>query len=314
MLDLVNNDGNTALHSAVLAGNLEVVEFLIDSAKAKIEVGFFGHTLLTESLIMGNDELFNYLLEKQIVDVNTKIKRGQTVLHLATFRNNTDLVKKLIEKHHADPDIADNSNIVPLILAAYKGNLELVEFFLESDLHSNKTNTVLSTAASFGHTHIIEYMIAKHKIPIDIRVLEDKTMLDIAITKGHRNIIKFLLQKGEDKFDVESILFNSIDNIHMLDNAQYIGANTFKGYPAEVYNYHTSKFIFDSLDKRQIMDELLFIINNSALIRDEEKTYNGLNVLHYAAKRGNLPVIKAYLKRNLIQVFKAFNNSCDTNL
>ncbi len=54
------------------------------------------------------------------------------------------------------------------------------------------------------------------------------------------------------------------------------------------------------------MEELLFLINNSALIGDEEKTYNGLNVLHYAAKRGNLPVVKQIIIRNLIQVCKPF--------
>jgi ankyrin repeat protein len=299
VLNLANYYNNTALHSAVLAGNLEVVKFLIDSAKAKIEPGFEGHTLLTEALIMGHNKILHYLLEKQVMNVSAKTSMGQTLLHFATFQNETDLVKKLVRKYHANPGIADDSNIVPLVLAAHKGNLELVDFFFEKGSYC--TSALLAATASEGHLHIIEYLIKKQKLPIEVRVLEDKTMLDIAITKGYQDIIKFLLQIGEEKFDIEGIIFNSIDNIHALENARYIGINTFDFAPVEGDDLF-SEFIFGSLDKRQIMDELLFIMNNSALIRSEENTHNGLNVLHYAAKRGNLPVIKEIIERNLIQV------------
>ncbi len=306
MVDLANLYKNTALHSAVLAGNLEVVKYLIDSAKAKIEPGFEGHTLLTEALIMGHKKILNYLLEKQVVDVNAIINKGQTLLHLATFRNDTGLVKRLVRKHQAYPGIADGSNIEPVILAVYKGNLELVEFFLERGLDC--TSALLATAASEGHYHIIEYMIRKHKIPIELQVFEGKTMLDIAIIKRQRDVIKFLLQNGEEKFDIEFILFIAMNNIYLLKFADYVGSDTFEA--GDKYPY--SEFIFGSLDKRRIMDELLFILNNSAIIHGETRTSDGLNLLQYAAMRGNLPVIKAIIQRNLIQVF--FTNSKLHNL
>jgi ankyrin repeat protein len=38
-LEVANHNNNTPIHSAVLAGNFEVVEFLLETAKAKIEPG-----------------------------------------------------------------------------------------------------------------------------------------------------------------------------------------------------------------------------------------------------------------------------------
>jgi ankyrin repeat protein len=311
-LEIANDNNNTALHSAVLAGNLDVVKFFIESGKAKIGPGFNGHTLLTEALISGHDDVFRYLLSKEIVDVNSKVNSGQTLVHLAVFQNRTELVKELVREHEADPYAEDDSAVLPQFLAAYKGNLELVQV-LNSDYvctgKNNSKNTLLSIAASEGHTPIIEYILSKYNISSHARVLGDKTMLDIAYARGHLDAIKFLLERDDGDLHIEQIIFNSIDNIRLLESAQAQAKNatvdsdflTSVFYRAsEIYS--TSTYIFDYFDKDRALDEVLLLINNAAAISSEERNYAGDNVLQYAAKKGNLQVIKAILGRRLLEV------------
>ncbi len=130
-------------------------------------------------------------------------------------------------------------------------------------------------AASEGNTDIIEYMTSKYNISINAEVKDGKTMLDIAHDVGRFDVMQFLLHKsGGEKFKVEKILLLSLHQMSMYEKKK----------------------------SQLLLKEALFLINSNETVVNQEVTYNGLNLLQYAASKGSLEIVKALLERNLVQV------------
>ena len=265
----------TCPHS-LCASMIEVVEFLLETSKAKIESGFNGHTLLTEAMIAGHDKTLNYLLDNAVVDVNTKTRTGQTLLHFAAFQNNTEIVKKLVRDCSVNVEDSDDFYMRALYLAAFQGSVEMVQLLDKGEATAakptNAINTVLMIAATEGYADVIEYLLVKYNIQVHGEVLKGKTMLDIAHDLGRLDVVKLLLLKGEGKLKIEKLLLNSLDNLQR------------------------------NVKTRTSLELAHLLINSGAPISPEELTDDGLNILQFAADIGSLEVVQAILERNLLQV------------
>ncbi|CAH1775455.1 unnamed protein product [Owenia fusiformis] len=91
--------GETALHAAVTAGNIDVVKFLISHGANmhSLEMDPCGLGVLHKASKNNNRSLVELLLESGI-DVNYIDAEGNTALHLACSKKHTDIALLLIEK------------------------------------------------------------------------------------------------------------------------------------------------------------------------------------------------------------------------
>lgn len=165
-----NDDENTPMHLAVLAGKVEVVEAIL----AKVEAG----TNILDNL--GADKL--------------------TALHTATRNGNSEIVKLLLDSG-ATPSVADPDYQTPLIAASEKGFVEIAQLLLDVgvdvDLRDNKGCSALSFASLEGHTEIVKLLLDYHA-DANFPDINGNSSLHQASRNGCLEIVELLLPVSED--------------------------------------------------------------------------------------------------------------------
>lgn len=106
ILNTQNDDGNNALHLAVLNRNSEIVR----------------------------------IIAKTGIECNVRNKDGYAPLHLAVLAGDEEIVVCLLKDAKADINVSDKSGATPLILAAKNSLSEMVDFLLKNNADARKTD------------------------------------------------------------------------------------------------------------------------------------------------------------------------------
>lgn len=110
--EIINNTnrfGNTALHLAIINGNLNYVEYLLNKGASLDLIDTEGWSPLHLAVINNQPEIVKALIEGG-ADVNAQDYNGLTPLLQAVIDNATDIIEILL-KHGADPEITDYSQM-----------------------------------------------------------------------------------------------------------------------------------------------------------------------------------------------------------
>lgn len=92
----------TPLHYAISQGNLSTAKLLLDRGARAENVGDGGVTALHVATYCNKQEIIDYLLENNLVDINAQSEYGVTALHLAHIVGRYDLVEDYLDDHGAD--------------------------------------------------------------------------------------------------------------------------------------------------------------------------------------------------------------------
>ncbi|PAA75698.1 hypothetical protein BOX15_Mlig025935g2 [Macrostomum lignano] len=169
----------TGLHWAVLAGSIELVNYLLDKA-AELPEG-------CETVLNASDAQDKY------------------PVHYAVEVGNTELLVALLSRG-ADFHVVDMEGRTPVQLAVKMGCIELVQNIFE---HSEKLKhqalkhrdmsgmTSLLIAAEQGHSELFEYLLEQGA---DFMVKDEigRTALMLSVGSGHHEIASVMIDKGVD--------------------------------------------------------------------------------------------------------------------
>ncbi|MFN7095826.1 MAG: ankyrin repeat domain-containing protein, partial [Burkholderiales bacterium] len=150
----------TALHYAIEGNQIAVVEYLMNvGAYLQAKTDFLGLTPLHLAIVFGNFECVQLLLE-QGADIETKGRLGGTPLHVAARKGQAELVKLLLSKG-AQLQVQDGMLRTPLHLAVMeKDNDVVVKLLLDAGASINALNedgnTPLHIAAGVEESELIE--------------------------------------------------------------------------------------------------------------------------------------------------------------
>ena len=136
MVDQQNGQGNTALHVAIIAGNLALVEYLLAEVGANPNIANKDlqtplHLLIaklgeTEDAIL----LIDILMQQQ-ASLSIKDKQGNTPLHLAFKKGFFKVIEALAKTDIVGAvDSSDRDGNTVLYLAVQKGKKDIVEYLL----------------------------------------------------------------------------------------------------------------------------------------------------------------------------------------
>uniref|UniRef100_A0AAU7YKD6 Ankyrin repeat domain-containing protein n=1 Tax=Wolbachia endosymbiont of Oeneis ivallda TaxID=3171168 RepID=A0AAU7YKD6_9RICK len=201
-----NNHGATPLHWAALNQNVNIVEKLIEKGANVNEKNKYDNVPLHYAAGYGSLSLIEKLIEKG-ADINAKNNHGDTPLHLATKNSHLDVLEKLI-KEGANVNERNKYGNIPLHWAASYGRLSIVEELIEkgADINAKNNNgdTPLHWAVKSSHLEVAEFLISKHA-DVNAKNKDGWTSLHFAAADGNLNIVKLILD-GENGVDARGAL------------------------------------------------------------------------------------------------------------
>ncbi len=224
--DEKGNSNETALHIAAQEGHFEIVEFLVDTKKAIIDIkNDSGRTPLHLAIRYAakndnkNLKTINFLLEKG-ADINAITDSGFTALQLAAVGGNLEIFKSLTEKLTSQDPALDITTIrnkhrkTLLHLAAMYGNGELVEHMVKQGFDITAKDEVGDTPETLankkGHEAIAVYL-NQHSTELKNLSNEERN-----VQKYHLNIIK----TGKGEIKISSITTATKFN-QLIDDLDY---------------------------------------------------------------------------------------------
>ncbi|MBS9530973.1 MULTISPECIES: ankyrin repeat domain-containing protein [unclassified Wolbachia] len=193
-----NNHDATPLHWAALNQNVNIVEKLIEKGANVNEKNKYDNVPLHYAAGYGSLSVIEKLIEKG-ADINAKSSNGDTPLHLATKNSHLDVLEKLI-KEGANVNERNKYGNIPLHWAASYGRLSIVEELIEkgADINAknNNGNTPLHWAVKSSHLEVAKFLISNHA-DVNAKNKDGWTSLHFAAAYGNLNIVKLILDKSD---------------------------------------------------------------------------------------------------------------------
>ena len=203
----VDQQGKTALHHALEAGQVEGAEWLIYYFQSKARNRSITPNYLldladkTGSCPMHvaagvGDVAALRVLQKNGATLNSVDNVGRTPLHIAVLRHRLDAVEYLVTQGY-DKDACDDDGRTPLMLAASVNGQNNVKFLLENGVDRTKKDKsgdlAIHLACRMGHLSILEMLYLS---PDDLEVTNARgeRPLHIAAISNHVRVVRALLR------------------------------------------------------------------------------------------------------------------------
>jgi ankyrin repeat protein len=133
------------LHNAVLAGDQEEVQNILQSGCSINSLNQVSQTSLILAAREGNFEMTAFLLNQEKIDVDLADDNGITALMAAAYENKEDITKLLLERG-ANPNLKDKDGWTALIFASCELNDEIIKILKEGGAEVDLQNLEGKTA------------------------------------------------------------------------------------------------------------------------------------------------------------------------
>ncbi|GBM94046.1 Ankyrin-3 [Araneus ventricosus] len=195
---LTNKRGNTPLHVAAMRGKSCIIETLLKSDTSLINCGNIrGNTPLHIAVIHGKPYAAEMLIRHE-ADINCSNIEGHTPLHMAIIHDKEDMVQILI-KSRADLNCVNKEGNTPLHLGVAHGKLNIIQNLLNCGANvgcvNAEGNTPLHLAATHSKFDIIEVLV-KFKAEVSCHNNDFITPMHIAAINGNCKLIRKLNDSG----------------------------------------------------------------------------------------------------------------------
>ncbi len=319
-IDAIDENGDTALHSATRNGFLVIVQKLVEhNADLTKEDNIAGRNALHLSCRHGYVELVEYLInfaktnflgDKFENFINSKTFVGVTPLHYATFNNHHDIIRLLLQSGtHAEINAVSKGKFTPLHHSAIHCNqFNLTKEIIKLGANVNAVSetkgfTPLHEATKKNCTETVKYLA---KIAhLDALTVDNLTALHISTRLGFDEVTKILLQYGAnpnlmDNNNIYPIHLASANNFiisirYLLHNEANIEATDLYGNTPLIFAAQSGAY--DALD---------FLIAKNSNISAVNQYGTGL--VHSAAIGGNLKILTKIYQLNKKLLYLNDNN------
>jgi len=283
-------DGVTAMHVAAQGGHLEVVEFLIETAKVDVAVADDEKRTSLLLAIKGSYGEVASALVKAGADPNTPYVDDEGVEHNLLFDSimveNEEFATLLIA-NGADIYYKDEKNVSTLLQASHRGLTVVVKALLEKHAANGKGGylddasddgiTPLIAAASEGHLEVVQLLVGA-KASIDAKDKDQTTPLMAAAARGHLDVAKELLTAGaavnEQNADGHTALMFAYNGKNQVDTLwerynQFV-KEADEGMQQDMDDNGTGPIIREALDKHVALIEVLLKNGADPALKDKE--------------------------------------------
>ena len=191
---LIDDNGDTPIHSAANVGNFKICQMIIESLENKNPTINANRVTLLHLMVKDNLLEPTKLIIDRISDLSPRDIDGSTPLHYAAQYENFDACKLFIARLE-DKNPKDDYGDTPLHTAAVYGHLSICKLIMANISDKYPKNqigaTPLHDAAEHGHLEICKLM-AKDMADIHAKDNNGKTPYDMAKENDHASIMHFL--------------------------------------------------------------------------------------------------------------------------
>jgi ankyrin repeat protein len=302
-VDVRDNYGCTPLNDAVLYGDLEMVQILLDY-KAEVnarttrnETPIHRVSRGSRSGIHHHCDIARLLLERG-ADLNAEDEDGETPLHVAAQGKAVGVVRVLLE-HGANVGAEDNRGRAPLHGAAENGMVEVVRVLLEHGANvgvedNQKGRTPLHRAVESGWVEVVRVLL-EHGANVGAKDSKGKTPLHRAAEYGMVEVVRVLLEHGanvcaEDNqgrtpLHRAAALYDGVEIVRvLLEHGANIGAEDNQGTTP----LHRAAAVYGSVEVVRVL------LEHGANVCAEDN--QGRTPLHDAEGYGSVEVVRVLLE------------------
>ncbi|XP_052076824.1 uncharacterized protein LOC127714833 [Mytilus californianus] len=197
-LNVMDFEGDTALHAACYNGHIEVGKLLIEMGMNVNVVNYKGQTPLLMACAKGFFNIAKFLIDNN-ANINQSDNEKFTPLFYAS-QGNLDTVKLLI-KHNCDVNAKNCDDISALHKACSNGHAKIVDILIGNGANINACGgggkTPLFYAARNNKLDVIELLLSRGA-KVNYREGDGGTPLQGACKYGHRDAVVSLLKYDAD--------------------------------------------------------------------------------------------------------------------
>ncbi|HIC7208904.1 ankyrin repeat domain-containing protein [Burkholderia stabilis] len=195
--------GRSALHHAVLNGDMQLLDVLIPKSALFIDVpDRNGLAPLMAAARNGDTEAIDRLIGAGAI-VDNENEAGIVALMVAAQHNRADVIDRLLEKG-ASIDIDNRAGFTALMTAAQYGSVAAIDQLVAAgaaiDITDLKGHTALMVAADYGRADAIDRLLSANP-EVDKTNHDGYTALMLAAQNGRVEAIDRLLTKARPEID-----------------------------------------------------------------------------------------------------------------
>ena len=290
--------GQTCLQKAADKGHLNICKLLLQNYNFDIHArDDYGWTALHSAAMSGNLELLQYFIGNGS-DIFGKVTAGQSCFHIAAEEGHLKICRALLQNYNFDIHTKDDYGWTVLHRAALGGDLELLQYLIEngSDIFSKTKcgRSCLHIAAAKGHLKICRALLRNYKFDIHARDDYGCTVLHQAGLSGDLELFQLLIGNGSDIYsktkDGQSCLQKAVEKGHLKLCRAILENYNFDINARDDYGWTELNYAAFSGD----LEFLQYLIEIGSDIFS--KTKSGKSCLHIAAERGHLEMCRVLLQ------------------
>ncbi|VVC29519.1 Hypothetical protein CINCED_3A023948 [Cinara cedri] len=212
IVDIPDEDGHTALHLAVIAGNLPLVRFLLVSGHADPNKrDAEGHSTIHWATVCADVDALELVLSHGGTTKSADVHGGYAI-HYAAQMCGTGIcrsgeartigvrVLQSLLSYGADVHVTDKHGRQPILWAASAGSADAIITLINGganvESHDKDGLTALHCAASRGHVECVDGLLTLCGSEVDAVDSNSCSALFYAVTLGHADATEILLEHG----------------------------------------------------------------------------------------------------------------------
>ncbi|XP_071095403.1 serine/threonine-protein phosphatase 6 regulatory ankyrin repeat subunit B-like [Haliotis cracherodii] len=202
-LSLVDDEANNILHLACIGRHMTIVKDILSHDIVDVNSrGQRGRTPLMLAAMKGHNEVFDLLVNKGSV-VALVDDDGNNILHLACFGRNVKIVNFVVSKNIVDVNSRGEDGRTPVMLAAMNGHRDVMDLLVSSGgsvgLEDYHGNNILHVACIGGLLEMVKYVLSQDIADINSRGQRGMTPAMLASCFEHEDVFHLLVSKGGRK-------------------------------------------------------------------------------------------------------------------